>query len=216
MARHTAPAEADARTEQKTSTLSTVVVHGSDISVERAYKELPLAETRSQVGGVDLPALLAGGLAGLGTAALLGGLLGAVASAAVDPEGQALPALVTAALVLAVSGLLAGWTAGRAARYDGGRNGLLAGLLLLLLVGLLAGAVTMGVSAADLELPSPAEGDRLAVTALVTGLVGTALALLAAALAGRAAARWHRSVDDLLLGTRPGAVAPAPVLEVRR
>ena len=51
-----------------TSGRETVVVHGTDVHVERAHFELPLAEARSRYGGTSVPALLAGALAGLGAA----------------------------------------------------------------------------------------------------------------------------------------------------
>jgi hypothetical protein len=130
------------------SPLSNVVVHGSDVSVQRAHSEIPLAEARSRFGGVDVPAVLGGALAGLGTAVLVGGLATAIGLqySAVDVDTEALAArgLLTSVLLLALSGLAAGWVAGRAARYDGARNGLLAGLLMALLLALLgaAGAYT--------------------------------------------------------------------------
>ena len=190
------------------SPLSNVVVHGSDVSVQRAHSEVPLAEARSRFGGVDVPAVLGGALAGLGTAVLVGGLATAIGLqySAVDVDTDALAArgLLTTVLLLALSGLAAGWVAGRAARYDGARNGLLAGLLLALLLALLgaAGAYT----AADGGLPVSLDGDRLTTAALIAAAVGLAVAALAGLLGGKLGAKWHRDVDDVLVGTRPGGV----------
>jgi len=190
------------------SPLSNVVVHGSDVSVQRAHSEIPLAEARSRFGGVDVPAVLGGALAGLGTAVLVGGLATAIGLqySAVDVDTDALAArgLLTTVLLLALSGLAAGWVAGRAARYDGARNGLLAGLLLALLLALLgaAGAYT----AADGGLPVSLDGDRLTTAALIAAAVGLAVAALAGLLGGKLGAKWHRDVDDVLVGTRPGGV----------
>ena len=133
------PADQHTRPDRGTNPRSgpeTVVVHGSDVSVRRANVELPLAEARSRFGGVDVPALLGGALAGLGTAALLGALATAVGLEVVqgDAETLAVGALVTALVLLALSALVAGWVAGRSARFDGARNGLLAGVALALLV----------------------------------------------------------------------------------
>jgi hypothetical protein len=191
------------------SPLSNVVVHGSDVSVQRAHSEIPLAEARSRFGGVDVPAVLGGALAGLGTAVLVGGLATAIGLqySAVDVDTEALAArgLLTSVLLLALSGLAAGWVAGRAARYDGARNGLLAGLLMALLLALLgaAGAYT----AVDGGLPVSLDGDRLTTAALIAAAVGLAVAALAGLLGGKLGATWHRDVDDVLVGTRPGGVA---------
>lgn len=189
------------------SPLSHVLVHGSDVTVQRAHSEVPLAEARSRYGGVDVPAVLGGALAGLGTAALVGGLATAIglqySAVDVDTDALAVRGLLTSVLLLAVSGLAAGWVAGRAARYDGARNGLLAGLLLALLLALLgaAGAYT----AADGGLPVSLDGG-LTTAAVVAAAVGLAVAALAGLLGGRLGARWHRDVDDVLVGTRAGGV----------
>jgi len=190
------------------SPLSHAVVHGSDISVQRAHSEVPLAEARSRYGGLDVPAVLGGALAGLGTAALLGGLatsLGLEAgSVDVDTDALAIGGLVTSVLLVALSALTGGWVAGRAARYDGARNGLLAGLLMSLLLALL-GAVG-AYTAAEGGLPVSFDGDRLTAAALVAAGIGLVVAALAGLLGGKLGARWHRDVDDVLVGTRPGGV----------
>ena len=183
-----------------------VVVHGSDISVGRAHSEVPFAEARSRFGGVDVPAVVGGALAGLGTAAVLGGLASAVGleSGQGDAETLALAGLGTALVVVALSALLGGWVAGRAARFDGARNGLLAGLLLSLLLALLGAAGAY--SAADNGLPVSLDGERLTTVALVAAGLGLLVSALTGLLGGRLGARWHRDVDDVIVGTRPGAV----------
>lgn len=202
------------------SPLQTVVVHGSDIRVDRAHAELPLAEARSRFGGVDVPAVLAGALAGLGTLVLLG----AAASAAgtqigrpqqVDDGQLALGGAITGLVALALCALLAGWVAGRVARFDGMRNGLLTGLALFLLV-LALGAAGGYAATEATTVTLDVDRDQLTTAALVAGLVGLAVSLLAGALGGRLGARWHRSVDDLVVGTRPGAVAPSSSEQVVR
>lgn len=190
------------------SPLQTVVVHGSNISVSRAHSEIPQAEARSRFGGVDLPAVLGGALAGLGAAALVGAIAAAVGATtgSVDTAGDALVigGLVTAVIVVGLSALAGGWVTGRAARFDGARNGLLTGLLLALV---LAGLGAAGAySAADTGLPVSLDSERLTTAAVVAAAVGLLVSLLAALLGGRLGARWHRDVDDVLVGTRPGAV----------
>lgn len=195
--------------------LETVVVHGSDVSVHRAHSELPLAEARSRFGGVDVPSILGGALAGLGTAAVLGGIASAIGFSVGQGDAQtlALGGLATALVVLALSALAGGWVAGRCARFDGARNGLLAGLLLALLLALLGAAGAY--SAADSGLPVSLDSDRLTTAALIAAALGLVVAALAGLLGGRLGVRWHRDVDDVLVGTRPGAVT-APTQEATR
>jgi len=185
----------------------TVVVHGSDVHVERANFELPMAEARSRFGGIDLLALLGGALAGLGTASLLGTLATAVGLevAQGDAEALAVGALVTALVVLALSGLVAGWVAGRAARFDGARNGLLAGIALALLLAALGAAHATTTDGST--VPGSIDGQSWTTAAVIAAVLGLLVTLGAAALGGRHGARWHRDVDDVVVGTRPGAVA---------
>lgn len=203
------------RTPVVPSPLSAVVVHGDDIGVSRAHHDVATGEARSRFGGVDPLAVLGGALAGLGSALVLGGLAAALGlKTAQDADGLAWPALLTALVVLALSALAAGAVAGRMARYDGARNGLLAGLLMSALLALMGAAGAY--SAADGGLPVSLDGDSLGRAALVTALAGLAVSLLAGLLGGRLGSRWHRHVDDVLVGTRPGAVASASRSEVVR
>lgn len=223
MAQHAAPTGRDTSTSRPVgqSPLETVVVHGTDIRVERAHAELPLAEARSRYGGIDVPAILAGALAGLGTAALLAALATAAGSQAsrlgqVGDGELALGGLITAVIVLALSGLVGGWVAGRVARFDGARNGLLTGVVLLLLLaglgaaGSYAASETAGLPVIDLDR------DTMTTAALIGALVGVVVTLAASAFGGRLGARWHRSVDDLVVGTRPGAVKHSDAEQVVR
>lgn len=223
MAQHAAPTGRDPSTSRPVgqSPLETVVVHGSDIRVERAHAELPLAEARSRYGGVDVPAILAGALAGLGTTALLAALLTAAGSqvariGGVGDDELALGGLVTAVLVLAVSGLVGGWVAGRVARYDGVRNGLLTGVVLLLLLAAL-GAAGGYAATETTDLPViDVDRDTMTTAALIGAVVAVAAAMATSAFGGRLGARWHRAVDDLVVGTRPGAVKHSDAEQVVR
>ena len=205
----------------RTSAPPPVVVHGSDVHVERAHFELPLAEARSRYGGTSVAAVLGGALAGLGAASLLGGLASAVGlqvgQAAAEDAAQvpesALGGALAAVVVLALSALAGGWVAGRVARFDGARNGLLAGLALAVLVGLLGAVVTAAHAAA---LSPLAAGSTLTAAAVVAAVVGLVVSLSAGLLGGRLGVRWHRDVDDVLLGTRPGSVQRTQSTEVTR
>lgn len=212
MAQHKSDRAAEAPAGR--SPLQTVVVHGSDVSVDRAHSEVPLAEARSRFGGVDVLSVLGGALAGLGTAALLGGIASAagLSTASIDDatgsDALAVGGLVAALVLLGLSALVAGWVAGRAARFDGARNGLLAGLLLPLLLALMgaAGAYT----AAENGIPASLDGDTLTTAAIVAAVAGLLVGALLGALGGKLGARWHRDVDDVVVGTRPGAVTARP------
>ena len=193
-----------------------VVVHGSDVHVERANFELPMAEARSRYGGIDVPAVLGGALAGLGSAALLGALATAIGQEVGqgDAETLAIGGLVTALVVVGLSALAGGWVAGRVARFDGARNGLLAGLLLALLLALMGAAGAY--SAAESGLPVSLDSDTLTTAAIVAAVAALVLAALAGAFGGRLGARWHRDVDDVVVGTRPGGVTAGHDAQVQR
>jgi hypothetical protein len=200
-------------------TPDTVVVHGDDIRVERAATELPLTEARARFGGLDVPAVLGGALAGLGCLVLLSGLLAAAGTVGYqqglhDRNALSLAGLGGGLLVLLLTGLLGGWVAGRMARYDGARNGLLTAVLLVLVT---AGLGALGAAAGSrvdiatrANLPTWVTGGANSLRALVTGLIALALVLLGGLLGGRLGARWHRRVDETVAGTRVGGLTPYP------
>jgi hypothetical protein len=140
----------------------------------------------------------------------VGGLATAIGLqySAVDVDTDALAArgLLTTRLLLALSGLAAGWVAGRAARYDGARNGLLAGLLLALLLALLgaAGAYTAADGRACRSrwtaTCSPPQPSSLPPSAWPSPRSPAC----SAASSGRSGTATS---DDVLVGTRPGGVA---------
>jgi hypothetical protein len=195
--------------------VETVVVQGADISVERVHAELPVAEARSRFGGLDVPAVLGGALGGLGAAAVLGGLASALGLEAGQGDAQelAVAALLTTLVVVALSALLGGYVAGRMARFDGARNGLLAGVLMALLLALMGAAGAY--SAAESGLPVSLDSDRLTTAALLAFGAALLVSGLVALLGGRLGARWHRDVDDVVVGTRPGAVTTTGAQVVR-
>jgi hypothetical protein len=190
--------------------VETVVVHGEGVRVDRAHVDLPRAEVHSRFGGLDPAAVVVGALAGLGTALLLGAVAGGLGlrTTTLDDGELAVAGALVALLAAVVAAAVAGWTAGRTARYDGARNGLLAGVLLVLLLVVLGAA---GAAAAvDGGLPVTLDGEELTAGAAVTALLALLLAAAVGALAGRAGAAWHRRVDDVVAGTRAGAVVVPP------
>jgi hypothetical protein len=149
-------------------------------------------------------------LAGLGTASLLGGLASAAGlqvGQSVAAEGsQAQELAVDSAVAAVSSGLSAlAWRLGRraVARFEGAPQRLLAGLVLALLVGLLGAVVT-----AATPVPCRA-GLRRRPTKQPSWPPWWGLTVRPARRIRRAAASapgGTATVDDVLLGTRPGSV----------
>ncbi len=190
-----------------TRTPESVVVHGDDVRVDRLDAELPHAEVRDRFGGLHPLAVLAGTAAAVGTTAALASLLDTttrIGWAAGDDTSAV--GLVVAALILVAALLLGGWTAGRAARFDGLKAGLLTGLLFVAVTAALGAARTADTDVRELLLPSWLTVEDVDAESLLSALVALLIVLGAAALGGRLGARWHRRVDDVLLGTRAGGL----------
>ncbi|MCU1691114.1 MAG: conserved rane protein of unknown function [Frankiales bacterium] len=192
----------------------TVVVHGEGVRVDRVSTDLPRVEARSRFGGVDPMAVLAGTAAAIGSVAVLSAIAGAVGRIGyLQGTGEkelSVASLAAGLVVLALSLLFGGYVAGRVARYEGKRNGLLTGLLFVVLTAALAGAAASSDKVRDLELPRWLDGDTLTVAALASAVTALIVTLLASTLGGHLGAKYHRRVDDALLGTRAGGLAPYP------
>lgn len=189
----------------------TVVVHGQDIRVDRAKGELPLAEVRSRFGGLDPMAVLAGFASALGALVVLSALLGAAGVAGggqVDRETLSVAGLVAGVVALGLALLLGGYVAGRVARYSGLLNGLVTAAVFVVVTAALS-ALAASEGADRYGLPEWIDRDTATAAAVITALVALAVALAAGALGGRLGGRWHRQVDDTLLGTREGGLTPA-------
>lgn len=191
-------------------------VRGDDVRVRRGRTDVGVAEARAHFGGLDLPATLAGLLAALGTMVLAGGLAGAIGTVGYQlgdaGEGElSVGGLVAGIVVLLVSFLVGGWVAGRVARYDGGRNGLVTALwFVLLAAGLAALGAWLGDRYdvfADVDLPQWFSGDRTGVAAVVSAVLGAVAALAAGWFGGRLGERYHRRADALVARTRDGGLA---------
>ena len=185
--------------------------NGSD-----AYGDRGVAEARRRFGGVDVPATLAGMLAGLGTAVVLAGLLAAAGSVGYQKgvtggDELSVGGLFGGLLTLFVAFLVGGWVAGRVARYNGGLNGLLTALWFVLLAAVLA-ATGAWVGAEynifrDVRLPQWFSKDALGTTAVLTGGAALVVMLLAGWLGGRLGERYHRRADEVVASNRAGAVS---------
>jgi MFS family permease len=173
----------------------------------------PIAAARDRFGGIDLPASLVGMLTALAMVVLLGGL----AAAAIGEIGYqtglnrdsnnvndiSTASLVGGIAVLFVSYLIGGWTAGRIARYDGARNGLMTGVWTLVLAAVLSGlAAAFGGEydvLSNVDLPQWFNRDAITTTAIVTGAIAVAAMLLGGLLGGLWGTRYHRLADETLL-----------------
>ena len=196
------------------------------VRVSDADDDVGVAEARQRFGGIDIPATLAGMLAALGMAVVLGGLLSGVGAFGYQlglkdaPTKLSLGGLVGGLATLFVAFLVGGWVAGRVARYNGGLNGLLTAVWFVLLAALLGGlGAWLGDKYnvfANVNLPQWFSGNALGAAAVVSGVVALAVMLGAAWLGGWLGERYHRRADSLVIRTRPGAIAvPRRVLRAR-
>lgn len=193
-------------------------VRGPGIRVDRTRRDVGVAEARRQFGGLDVLATIGGLLAALGTLALLGGLAGAIGTVGYQlgeagEDELSLGGLIAGIVVLLVAFFVGGWVAGRIARYDGGRNGLVTALwFVLLAAGLAALGAWLGDRYdvfADLELPQWFSGDRTGVAAVASAVLGAVAALAAGWFGGKVGERYHRRADAMVARTREGGVAVA-------
>lgn len=171
----------------------------------------PIAAARDRFGGIDLPASLVGMLTAIAMLILLGGIVGAAIGAigyqtglsGNNVEDISIASLIGGLVVLAVAYLVGGWTAGRIARYDGARNGLMTGVWTIVLAGALSALAAWFGSEydvfANVELPQWFDRDALTLAALVSGIAAVATMLVAGLLGGLWGARYHRLADETLL-----------------
>ena len=203
---------------------STVHVRGDGVRTRRRDGDVGVAEAHRRVGGVDVPATLAGTAAALGTAVLIAGLLAGAGTIGYQRgltggDDLSLGGLIAGLATLLVAFLVGGWVAGRIARYDGGRNGVLTAVWVLVLA-----AVTSGLGAwlgekydvfPSVRLPQWFSADARTGAALASGLVALLVMLLAGWLGGRWGERYHRRADALIANTREGGIARPARTQVR-
>jgi MFS family permease len=180
-----------------------------DVAVEK--RPHPIAANRAAFGGIDYPASFVGMLTALATLVLLGGIVGAAVGAVGYQTGLSgdnvedigLASLIGGIAVIFVAYLIGGWTAGRIARYDGARNGLMTGVWTLLLAAILSTLAYFFGNEYDVlrnvDLPQWFDRDALTTAAIVSGVVTVATMLLAGLLGGLAGSRYHRVADQSLL-----------------
>jgi hypothetical protein len=174
----------------------------------------PIAAARDRFGGIDLPASLVGMLTAIAVLILLGGIVGAAIGAigyqtglsGDNVEDISLASLIGGLVVLAIAYLIGGWTAGRIARYDGARNGLMTAVWTIVLAGALSALAAWFGSEydvfANVELPQWFDRDALTTAALASGIAAVAIMLVGGLLGGLWGTRYHRLADETILDAR--------------
>lgn len=168
--------------------------------------EVGLHEVHRRFGGFDLPAALAGMLAGLGLTVLLAGLASAAGSfgyhRGLDSADLSLGGLITGLVVLLTAFFVGGWVTGRMARYDGVLNGLTCAVLFVLLAGgisMVGGWLGTRYDFFDeVRLPQWFSGADTP-EAISSAVLGVVVVMLAAALGGAVGARYHRRPDETIV-----------------
>lgn len=174
----------------------------------------------------DLLATLGGALAALGTLLLLSSLVAAVAGTigyqtGVDDRDLSVGGLIGGLVVLFVACLVGGWVAGRIAHHHGALHGLVAVAWLVVLAAVFAALAAVFGDDLDVTdevgLPTWFSQDAFTVTAIITGLVALALALLAGWLGGKLADRHRHDENVTLVETRRSVREhPGGIVEGRR
>lgn len=182
-----------------------------DPDIGRRRRVADQAVLRERFGGRKVGAAFFGWLVAVGMTVMLSTIAAAIGLAVgtsmdLHPGGaDAAPVGLTggavALVVLAVAYFTGGYVAGRLARFDGARNGLLAwvvGLLITIVaavVGAVAGAARSDLFG-DLRLPVlTGDPTMLTVAGVIVLVVVLVVTAFAAALGGRMGERFHRRVD---------------------
>jgi CBS domain containing-hemolysin-like protein len=181
-----------------------------DVSVRDARRDPGVRAARQTFGGLDLPATLVGTLTALAVLILLGGLVGAAIGAVGYQTGLkgtaeeiSIASLIGGLIVLFIAFLVGGWAAGRMARYDGARNGLVTAVWAIVLAAVLSALAALFGAQYDVfrnvELPQFFSRDALTLGGIVSALVAIAVMLVAGLLGGKWGERYHRRVDAAVL-----------------
>jgi hypothetical protein len=167
-------------------------------------------------GGVDVPATLVGALVAMALTTILGAVGGAILGTTLfggDTTIQStdvLPAAVVGGLVLALAYFVGGWAAGRVARYNGTRNGVMAAVWTILFVLALAAAATYFGDRYDvlaqIGIPNWLTSDDVMTGGIVGGIAAVVLMVLFAAFGGRRGEAYHDRADSVLIEPRAHGV----------
>ena len=194
-----------------------------DVSVGQARRDPAVRAARERFGGVDWPATLVGTLTALAVLVLLGGLIGAAVGligyqTGLDDAADdiSIASLIGGLVTLFVAFLIGGWAAGRMARYDGARNGLMTAVWAIVLAAILSALGAILGSEYDVfrnvDLPQFFSREALTIGAIVSAVVAITVMLVAGLLGGKWGERYHRRADATILGTRDGGFAKTEVV----
>jgi hypothetical protein len=181
------------------------------LASEQANARLARREAARRYGGFDPVASFGGALAAVGSVVLLGSIAASIGWIRYSPTRHhsqiqlSAAGVLAGALTLFVGFVLGGWVAGRMARYDGGRNGLLTVAWFVALVAL--AAAVGGLANRDYNALTAVQAPRWlsenAWTARGLLVIAGAIVvmLLAASLGGRLGQRYHRKPDAVIAAT---------------
>jgi hypothetical protein len=185
-------------------------VEPETVRTDRAVLAEGRERQRERFGGAKFGAAFFGWLVSVGMTVLLsavaagaGAAIGsnlAIDAAGADAATVGLTGAATVLVVLALAYLTGGYVAGRLARFDGTRNGVLTwlvGMVMTVLAGLVAAAIGSNSDlVARVRLPAfPGDLATLTMGGLIALAVLLIVTLLAAAAGGRLGERFHRRVD---------------------
>ena len=188
-----------------------------DVSAREARRDPAVRAARERFGGLDWPATLVGTLTAIAVLVLLGGLIGAAIGLIGYQTGLkdaaediSIASLVGGLITLFVAFLIGGWAAGRMARYDGVRNGLMTAVWAIVLAAALSALAAIFGAEYDVfrnvELPQFFSRDALTLGAVVSALAAAVVMLVGGLIGGKWGERYHRRADATILGTREGGV----------
>jgi hypothetical protein len=178
------------------------------IRIDDEGRAVRVVDTHHRYGGFDAGASIAGALTALGVTVLLGGLLGGIGTIGYQLDLQrgtdelSIAGLAGGLVTLIAAFLVGGWVAGRIARYDGGRNGLMTAVWFILAAAALA---VLGAWLGDrydvfagLQVPQWFSDNATTATAVISGLVAALVMLGAGFVGGLIGARYHARADAYL------------------
>jgi hypothetical protein len=178
------------------------------LRIDDEGRAVRVVDVHQRFGGFDAGASIAGALAALGATVLIGGILGGIGTIGYQldlergTEELSAAGLIGGLVTLFVAFLIGGWVAGRMARYDGGRNGLMTAVWFILAAAALA-AIGAWLGDRynvfdDLAVPRWFSDNATTAVAIISG-VGAAVVMLAAGfVGGLLGARYHHKADAYL------------------
>lgn len=177
-------------------------------------RHIVVAREKEQFGGIKVGSAFFGWLTATGMAVLLTALAAAAGTAVglatntdinaavtQSPDTVGLVSIIVLLAILFVSYYCGGYVAGRMARFNGARQGLMVWLWALIVAGLvyLLGMVAgqqYNILANLNSFPRiPLNEGQLTVMGIITAIVVAAVALIGAVLGGMAGMHFHRKVD---------------------